>query len=208
MGRCSDGKQKLIGTATRLFHERGFTAVSVADICEAADLKKGSFYHFFESKQDLMMQAIDAYEASYAALIGTAVRPEASAREQLQAIAEAIGAQLVEQRNAEGCTRGCPIGNLALEMAGRDEELRRRIEKVFAGWRAAFTGIVQRGIERGEFAPQDPARAAEAVVAMMQGAMVLAKTANDPSVFARLLEQCRSLVLPAPSVSSAATASA
>ncbi len=196
MGRCSDGRQKLIATATRLFLERGFTAVSVADICAAADLKKGSFYHFFTSKLDLTMQAIDAYESEITALFRESLRPGASAREQLKAIAETFRVRLVEQCAGDGNARGCPIGNLALEMAGRDAQLRLRLEQVFDGWRAGLARIVRLGIERGEFGPQDPDRAADVLLAMIQGAMVLAKTANDPDVFARLLEQGRALVLP------------
>ncbi|MBL8945826.1 MAG: helix-turn-helix transcriptional regulator, partial [Myxococcales bacterium] len=61
MGRCSDARGRLVATAVALFRERGYTAVSVADICDAAGLKKGSFYHFYASKLDLALDAIDEY---------------------------------------------------------------------------------------------------------------------------------------------------
>ena len=43
MGRCSDARDRLLAVASQLVHERGYTAVSVSDICKAAGLKNGSF---------------------------------------------------------------------------------------------------------------------------------------------------------------------
>jgi len=66
MGRTTtDTKQKLIDTALELIWKSSYGSVSVDDICKAADVKKGSFYHFFPSKVDL---AIAAIEESYKSL--------------------------------------------------------------------------------------------------------------------------------------------
>ena len=45
-----NSRDKLLDAATRLFHENGYQAVTVNDICEAAQLTKGAFYHHFDSK--------------------------------------------------------------------------------------------------------------------------------------------------------------
>jgi TetR/AcrR family transcriptional repressor of nem operon len=194
MGRCSDAKERLIATGARLFHERGYTAVGVAEICEEAGLKKGSFYHFFESKLDLVLQAIDRYAHNYEELMARAVATDATAREQLGAMLRGLYEKHRAQATKDGTMRGCPIGNLALELADRDETIRAKIDSVFARWRESFEHLLRRGVERGEFAIDDPARCAEILIAMVQGATLLAKTANDPEVFARLAEAAIGIV--------------
>lgn len=188
MGRCSDARERLVGTAVRLFHERGYTAVSVADICDAAGLKKGSFYHFFPSKLELVLEALDHYGGFYDRVVDEGLTPGRPARAQLEAMFAALRENIAKGYACEGKARGCPIGNLALELADREEPIRHKIELIFAKLRNAFEGIIRRGVERGELAVIDPRAAAEGLMAMVQGAMVLTKTANDPQVFARLVE--------------------
>ena len=59
MGRTSDAKDRLMQAALSLLWEENYGGVTVDDICKRAEVKKGSFYHFFESKADL---AVAAYE--------------------------------------------------------------------------------------------------------------------------------------------------
>ena len=59
MGRTSDARERLIGAAGDLWHRRSYTDVGVSEICETAGVQKGSFYHFFPSKQDLALAVID-----------------------------------------------------------------------------------------------------------------------------------------------------
>jgi len=205
MGRCSDAKERLIATAAKLFFERGYTAVGVAEICDEAGLKKGSFYHFFETKNDLVLQAIDCYAQTYRDLIERALQPDRTAREQLVAVLHGVCGLMERRAECEGRMHGCPIGNLALELAHRDEAIRRKLDDVFASWRAAFETVLRRGLERGEFGPLDPVRTAETIVALVQGATLLAKTANDATVVARVVDSVVGLV-PSPAVHSATPA--
>ena len=60
MGRTSDARERLVDEACRLFHARSYESVGVQELCEAAAINKGSFYHFFASKDDLAAAVIDA----------------------------------------------------------------------------------------------------------------------------------------------------
>lgn len=64
-----NSRDKLLDAATRLFHENGYQAVTVNDICEAAQLTKGAFYHHFDSKetlyQHLYTPQLDAYLSAH-----------------------------------------------------------------------------------------------------------------------------------------------
>jgi TetR/AcrR family transcriptional repressor of nem operon len=209
MGRCCDSRERLVDTAVRLFHERGYTAVSVADICDEANLKKGSFYHFFPSKLELVLEALDHYASGYDKVVAQSHDANLCARGQLRNMFEALRDNLWRRFECDGRARGCPIGNLALELADREEPIRHKIEGIFAKLQTAFETVLARGIERGEVSVDDPHAAAEALIAMVQGAMVLTKTANDPQVFARLVEVTLDALAPAcPNLTASAESSA
>jgi AcrR family transcriptional regulator len=59
--RTDSARGRLIESAIGLIHAGSYGAVSVNDLCAAAEVKKGSFYHFFPTKRDLALAAIDAY---------------------------------------------------------------------------------------------------------------------------------------------------
>ena len=59
MGRTSDTKENLINSAIELIGNRSYNAVGVQELCEHAGVKNGSFYHFFPSKRDLTLEALD-----------------------------------------------------------------------------------------------------------------------------------------------------
>jgi TetR/AcrR family transcriptional repressor of nem operon len=101
---------------------------------------------------------------------------------------------MAERQRSEGCVRGCPIGNLALEMADRDEAIRQKVAGVMASWASSIARVLRRAHERGELHAPDPERVARAVVAYFEGAVMLAKTTNDATVFEQLAPGALALV--------------
>lgn len=186
MGRCSDAKDRLLATTARLLHERGYEALSVADICADAGLKKGSFYHFFPSKRDLVLETIDKLGHRQLEMFSVAAATPGTARERLVQLLRTT-AKGLRATECEGRICGCPLGNLALEMAVRDEQIRARVSRVFDGWRTVVLSLLSQGIERGEFSLEAPETVATSIVAYWQGATMLAKAANDPDVFESLV---------------------
>src|SRR5438105_4631699 len=61
MGRASNAKERLLKAAGDLIWEQSYGAVTVDAICERADVKKGSFYHFFASKAKLAVAVLEAH---------------------------------------------------------------------------------------------------------------------------------------------------
>ena len=61
MGRTSNARSRLLETAMQLMYARGYSAVGVQEICAQAGVNKGSFYHFFPSKQALILAVIEAH---------------------------------------------------------------------------------------------------------------------------------------------------
>lgn len=186
MGRCSDARDRLLSAAAKLIHERGYSAVSVSDICTGAGLKKGSFYHFFPSKRDLVLATIDEYASQQKEAVRNAIQGAGTARERLRRMFTATATGLHQCHEANGAIRGCPVGNLALEMAHRDEAIRAKVTDIFTAWREAIERMLRKAHEDGELSLADPAGTSEALIAFIEGAILMAKATNDPGVFARL----------------------
>lgn len=186
MGRCSDARDRLLATASMLLHERGYTAVSVADICNAAGLKKGSFYHFFRSKHALVLATLDRFAEHQELGMQAAMAGDRPIREQLVGMVTSMYAGYVRAQRSFGSAHGCPLGNLAQEMAHRDADIRAKLETIFSRWESQIAQMLSSADARGELVVPDAKRAAEAIIAFIQGATLLAKTNNDPEVFLRL----------------------
>jgi len=115
-----DTKQKLIGTALELIWKSSYGSVSVDDICKAADVKKGSFYHFFPSKADLAIAALEESYASMKPEFDRVFSPESPPLRRFEDLAEFF--YQFQQAAAEkyGKVCGCPCATLGCEMAGQE----------------------------------------------------------------------------------------
>ena len=109
-------KTKLIDTALELIWKSSYGSVSVDDICKAADVKKGSFYHFFPSKVDL---AIAAIEESYKSLkpLYENFSPESAPVKRFERLAEFVYESQSQAAFKYGMVCGCPRASLGSEMA-------------------------------------------------------------------------------------------
>src|SRR5271166_3932043 len=126
MGRTTtDTKQKLIDTALELIWKSSYGSVSVDDICKAADVKKGSFYHFFPSKVDL---AIAAMEESYKSLkpLYENFSPESAPVKRFERLAEFVYESQSQAAFKYGMVCGCPCASLGSEMAGQEAGIRAK----------------------------------------------------------------------------------
>ena len=176
-------RERLVQAAVELFTRLGVGAVSVGDICRHAGVPKGSFYHAWPSKHALVLEAIDRYVEEHNATLREALDPALPVREQLTRVFLTLQ-RLHEdrQRAAGGTMPGCTTENLAMELAARDEDVRCKLAAVFDGWRTEIEALLRAAVEQGEVPPIDAVGTARALLATVQGATLLARTTNDPSV--------------------------
>lgn len=85
-------------------------------------------------------------------------------------------------KDIEGRMPGCLFGNLALEVSTRDEVLRAKLNAVFDKASGRFQETLDEAIELGLIPPLDAAATAQAMLAFLEGVILLAKTRNDPEV--------------------------
>ncbi|MCM8854682.1 MAG: TetR/AcrR family transcriptional regulator [Candidatus Thiodiazotropha sp.] len=179
----TDTKDRILATARELFHGRSYADVGIKEICTLAKVQKGSFYHFFPSKQELAMAVIDDMSDDWAhGFVAEAFDEALPPIERLDYMVDAVYYWQKAAKNAEGRMPGCLFGNLALEVSTRDEVLRARLNAVFEKASARFHEALEQAVELGEMPPLDTAATATAMLAYLEGVILLAKTRNDPDV--------------------------
>ncbi len=178
MGRTSDARDRLLAAASELFHASGYNAVGVQEICAAAGVKRGSFYHFFPSKAALAVDALEAqWEDCRGELMEPAFAPDVPPLDRILRLFRMTYENQVSGVDERGQIKGCPFGNLAMELSNQEPAIRRKAEQIFGRMSAYFESAIT------EYSPAVDSRArADALLAYFQGVILLAKTSRTPEM--------------------------
>jgi len=197
MKNTSDTCQRIIESAQALIHANSYSDIGVAAICEKAKVQKGSFYHFFSSKQELTLAVIDKNIADMKEKIITqAFNPALAPLERLQIFFDLTIKRQTNIYQETGKIYGCPIGNLATEMSTQDENIRSKLNTSFNGLLSLISQTLQEAVDNNDVNNiNDVECTAQAMIAYFEGVLLLAKTQNNPSLFKQLMPAILSIRL-------------
>jgi TetR/AcrR family transcriptional repressor of nem operon len=204
MGRTSEAREQLLESACELIYARGYQSVGVQELCEHAGVKKGSFYHFFHSKQELALAMLDRHwEEMRSQMLEPCFAPDAPPLARIRRYLAAACESLAESKRVSGAVCGCPFGNLALEMSTEDAAIRQKLEEIFRSWAGYFESAIQEAINAGDLPALDVEVTAESLIAFLSGTALLAKTHDSADVAHRLVGSAgRLLGAPLPAIGS------
>lgn len=180
-------RERLIDAARQLFWQQGYAATGIAQILQTAGARSGSLYYFFPTKEDLLLAVLEWYKAN----LGPAViRP---VFERVRDPIERVFGILDGYRRhilATDFQYGCPIGNLALELAPSHPAARERLAENFTGWRQAVEQCLADAAGRLP-ASLDREQLALFVLTTMEGAVMLARTYRSIEPYDAAVTQLR-----------------
>ncbi len=182
MGRISDARERLLAAAIDLIWSNSYGSVSVDDICHRADVRKGSFYHFFPSKADLALAAYERHWESKRPSLDAIFSPQVPPLERLKRWCYQIYELQKSNFERVGHVCGCPYANVGSELATLDDRLRAKSEELMGrGLRYLESAIAD--AQRAGLIDVDDVRAAATLLASTAMGMLLqAKVQNDPEV--------------------------
>ncbi len=187
MSKISNTRQRIIDAAKSRFHDRSYASVGIKEICDSAKIQKGSFYHFFPSKRDLVLAVIDEFSVDWATgFVAEAFDPTIPPMERIDYLLDAAFFWQKSVKEVKGRMPGCLFGNLALEISTQDDVLRSKLNAVFLQAKSRFQKTLEEAVKLGEITPLDSAKTAEAMLAYLEGMILLAKSKNDPEVIYEL----------------------
>ena len=130
-----DTRDRLIDSAVGLLHSNGYQSVGVRALCELADVRKGSFYHFFSSKEDLTLAALDqTWDLFRTDVVEPALAEANGAADRIRAIRHACLGPLDESPSEVDQPHGCMFGRLAASITDAEPLLKARLAEIFTEW--------------------------------------------------------------------------
>jgi TetR/AcrR family transcriptional repressor of nem operon len=168
--QMEENRRRILDAASRLFRERGFESVTVAEVMQAAGLTHGGFYGYFKSKDEL---------------VAGALADVLTRRTEVSGDLGAFAARYLSQTHRDNKAGGCPTAALAAETA-----------RLTGDARTEMTTALKRQIERlSRIAPgKDAAQKRQAAIgswAALVGAMILARVSDDPLLSDEVLDQTK-----------------
>jgi TetR/AcrR family transcriptional repressor of nem operon len=172
-------RDRIILAGLRLFAAKGYQSTSIVDLLQEADAHSGSFYHFFPTKQDLLLAVLKTYRDGIEPML---LAPAWDGI--VDPIAKVFALLAVYRRALENssCTYGCPIGSLALELHEPDPPVRELLSVNFSGWVSHIRACLDAASSR---LPRsvDTEQLATFVLTTMEGGVMQARTHRSLSAF-------------------------
>ena len=204
MGRTSDADERLKDAALALIWEESYGAVTIDDICNRAEVKKGSFYYFFDSKAELAVAALEKmwlteWKPKLDQIFSSSVDPIARLTTYLGGIYESQLATKVRT----GKVLGCPACSVGSETSSLANDVNAKVREILGRKRRYYEAVIRDALAEGSIEPCDPAQKASALIALIEGMVGQARIMNDPEVLRSLPAMGLEMLRAKPSVPAA-----
>ncbi|MBU1001835.1 MAG: TetR/AcrR family transcriptional regulator [Proteobacteria bacterium] len=170
-------RERIIEVGARIIHHNGFNNTGIKEILDAAEVPKGSFYFYFKNKEDFGLQVVDYYVVYFG-------------RMAMGILDETDGPPLVRFRllhekfrdfyQAQECSLGCPVGNLAQEMGDLNPAFRKRLSRAIDGMASMYCSVLTEAQQAGDIDPAlDVREVSYFLVSSWHGALARMKVTKD-----------------------------
>jgi TetR/AcrR family transcriptional repressor of nem operon len=173
-----DTRTDIVRIGTDMIARQGFNATGIDAVLKLAGVPKGSFYHYFASKEEFGLTVIDRFAGLFDQRLDAFLGDEeVTPLNRIRNFMESGLARLTQNH----CTKGCLIGNLGQELADQNERFRERLDEIFRGWKERFAACLREAQAAGELAAvMEPETLAGFILSGWEGAILRAKVMKSP----------------------------
>ena len=171
-------RERILEVGAQAIADKSFNSCGLSEILRLAGVPKGSFYHYFGSKEDFGVALIEKASAEYIELLGPIVSDrKRTPLERLRAVFE----ETREECLARGTARQCLIPKLALETSQLSEPVHAAVKNAYVKWSALIAGAIREAQAVGELpASHDADRLANMLVMLWEGATIRTQIDRSP----------------------------
>ena len=181
MPPVSTARLRLLEAMIDLLWERPYSATSVDHICERADVRKGSFYHFFPSKASLAVAALDhLWETESRPTFDAIFAPDCPPLVRFQRMIAHWYERTVETKREKGRVLGCPFFNIGTEAAAVEPELLEKAREILTHLQGYLEATLREAVARGDVSIADPVETAGFLFSLIEGCATQARIHDDP----------------------------
>lgn len=189
MGRTSNADIRLMDAALYLLWGESYGSVTIDDICKRADVRKGSFYHFFQSKSDLAVKALDRMWAECKPQMDEMFAPSVPPLDRIRNTCNATYATQVELREKYGRVLGCVLCSLGSEIGNRDDAIRDKVRWLLDETRSYWVTAIADAQDAGLVEAGDITCKVRCAMAFSEGLIAQARLHNDLNRIADLADR-------------------
>jgi TetR/AcrR family transcriptional repressor of nem operon len=186
-------KRQLLGAAVRLMLRQGFSGTTVDQICAEAGVTKGSFFHYFSSKEEICRASMAAWTGNWLDILSDARFDRIP--DPVDRLDRLFDVMAETYLRAE-VDAGCMVGTVAQEIAASNRNLGDLCEGHFDTWTNGVSKLLADA--KAAHPPTvdfDPDSVADLMLGIVQGTLLVAKTRQERSVIHNNLRHCRTYVL-------------
>jgi len=167
--------------ALDLIWEESYGAVTIDDICQRAEVKKGSFYYFFESKAHLAVAALEKmWRDEWQPSLDKRFSPSVDPITRLTAYFDDIYLRHTEYFKKHGKVLGCPVCSVGSEISTQEVDVSAKIREIMSRKRRYYESAIRDAIAEGVMEPGDAAQKALTLGFLIEGAVSHSRIMNDP----------------------------
>jgi len=172
-----DTKLKIIETGAQIIHRKGFNHTGIQEVLKTANVPKGSFYFYFDNKEDFGLQVVDFFNNMFSGMVSPVVNdhslPPLSRLEKLLDM-------FIEMFISLDYTCGCPIGNLGQEMGDLSPAFGDKLKESIDLMIGFYKNLLESAKEAGEIDAQlDAYETASFIVSSWHGALIKMKIVKN-----------------------------
>jgi len=179
MARVTDTKERLLDATLQLIWEESLGAASVDAICEKAEVRKGSFYHFFKSKEELVAAALEAHFKTARVDFDRIFSPSVPPIDRLKGFFELMVRKQQMKLEKAGRVVGCPYASVAVSCSGADKLVRDCVQDILTTWRKYFETALRDGAADDSIPVKDIPGTVETIFDYIEGAMTAGRIQNS-----------------------------
>jgi TetR/AcrR family transcriptional repressor of nem operon len=166
-------RDHLLEVGLERLRSTGYTATGVKEVLDLAKVPKGSFYHYFPSKEEFAVEVFHLYAAGE---MERAVRVLGDGKVAPLKRLRRYFEELISVFGQRGEISGCLVGSLSLEVADHSPRLQSELKAVFGVWQKGVADVLREAVERGDLAKSTRVDAlAEFLLNSYEGALVRMK---------------------------------
>ncbi|WP_455757785.1 TetR/AcrR family transcriptional regulator [Sulfurimonas sp.] len=182
MKNKSTTQDKLLQATYEEVYQNGYHGTGLSAILKKANVNKGSMYHLYKSKKELMLDVIEKvikYNISikYASLLTI----EKNIIDELLSI--------IKDTSKFNFVKGCPLNNLIQELSPSDKEFKSALENVYLYFEDIIKTALDKAIELKEIKQCDTKELSMFIVALIEGALITAKKSQNEKNYLIVINQ-------------------
>jgi len=187
---ANEMREHILDVARALMTHKGYTAVGLNEVLSTAGVPKGSFYHYFKSKEEFGQALLDVYFEAYLARIEPILKQQANGAQSLLKYFQYWS----ETQYDDAVDNKCLVVKLGAEVCDLSEAMRHVLDQGTSRIIRLISDSIERGINDGSIVTEDSAALAESLYQLWLGASLMAKVNRSAQPFQSALAMTKSLL--------------